>query len=409
MREELRSLSPRAIRAPKFQPIETLEPRRLLSTFTITKGGTYSGNWDNQDSAKPAIVVKTSQPVTIQNSTIKSRGDLIVSGVDHTNITVNDVKGYGLNPNIYGKTNGEFLSLEDFDNVVVINCYIEHVSGGVDLQDYAGDRTTKEAIKIAGNIVRNIDGRKSNGKGGYLDYNERTRKSDGKREKGYDYAQFVQLDNCSKVPNIVIRWNEVINEPGKSRVEDVISFYKSGGTAASPAQISDNYIQGAYTIKPWMSDTSDSTYTYDWGFSGGGIMLGDGVSSTGSDPAYVKAFNNTVIDTTNYGIALAAGHHLEAYNNRVFSCGKLPDGRKIAQQNVGIYVWDSYKAGSSHFHNNLARDNTVGWMKGSGRNDTWSPISGAIKNTKKFSGTITATVETAEHSAWLKRFAARPR
>jgi hypothetical protein len=196
--------------------------------------------------------------------------------------------------------------------------------------------------------------------------------------------------------------------PGNSFGE-LFRVTTAGGTPASPAQVNDNYIEGAYTIKPWMSNTSDATYTYDWGFSGGGIMMGDGVASaTTNDPAHVKAFNNTVINTTNYGIALAAGHDLEAFNNRIFSSGKTPDGKTIAQQNVGIYVWDSYKAGPTHFYNNRAYDNVIGWVRGAKRNDTWTPLSSAISSTQKFTGTITRATELAEYAAWVKRFNARP-
>src|SRR3954452_15676696 len=113
--------------------------------------------------------------------------------------------------------------------------------------------------------------------------------------------QFLQFDKVSNVPGIDIGWNEVVNEAGKSRVEDNISIYKSSGSAASPMSIHDNYIQGAYTIKPAQADYSDGTYSYDWSYSGGGIILGDGVgSTTAQDPAYVKVFNNQVVSTTNY-------------------------------------------------------------------------------------------------------------
>src|SRR5215208_3163357 len=103
---------PRAARAKFIQLVENLETRRLLSTFVISKGGTYTGTFDNQDPNVAAVVVKTTEPVIIENATIKSRGDLIVSGVSHTKITVRNTKGYGLNPNVTGKLPGEFLSVE---------------------------------------------------------------------------------------------------------------------------------------------------------------------------------------------------------------------------------------------------------------------------------------------------------
>src|SRR6185436_7803111 len=96
---------------------------------------------------------------------------------------------------------------------------------------------------------------------------------------GFDRVQFFQMGVCSGISSVEIAWNQVINEPGNSRVEDTISVYKSSGTSASPIQIHDNYLQGAYTIKPAQKNTSDGQWSYDWGYSGGGIMLGDGGTS----------------------------------------------------------------------------------------------------------------------------------
>ena len=69
----------------KKTAIETLETRTLLAQnpLVITHGGTYSGTWESDDRSVPAVVVKTSEPVIIENSVVRGRGDLIVSDVDH--------------------------------------------------------------------------------------------------------------------------------------------------------------------------------------------------------------------------------------------------------------------------------------------------------------------------------------
>ena len=276
-------------------------------------------------------------------------------------------------------------------------------TGGIKLLNYRGNGTLAHSVKVIGNVALNIDGRKSNGAGGFLDFDERTRISDGLEEKGYSIRQFVQLDKVSNVPGIEIAWNQITNEPGKSRVEDNINIYKSSGTPASPIRIHDNFIQGAYNLKPWEASYSDGTWNYDYGFAGGGILLGDG--STGV--AFVHAYHNQIVSTTNYGIAIAAGHDSVIYENRILSSGYLADGRRITAQNVGIYIWDLYNVGPVNFYNNSASNNLVGWHGASGRNDWWVPDATSFTGNVSWSGNVTLEIEKAERVLWLEKLAAQ--
>ena len=309
--------------------------------IVITSGGTYSGNWQSDNPDVAAVSIRTTAPVIIENSNLRGKGNLIETAVGDVDLTVRNSRGYGLNPGVAGRVPGRFLDGQSFDNIRIENNYMEGTSG-IWLLSYKGQRATGDTVKILNNQVRNIDGRKSDGVGGWLDFNTRTRISDGYEEDGYEFAQFVQLDKVQNVPGIEIAWNEVINEPGESRVEDNINIYLSSGTASSPILIHDNYIHGAYTIKPWQGNTSDGTWNYDWSFSGGGILLGDGKpTSAGEAAAYVKAYNNQVISTTNYAIAIAAGHDNEFYSNLMISSDQLPGGRTIVGENSGTYIWNS--------------------------------------------------------------------
>ena len=106
-RSETLTKSKRRKLAKFIHLVEQLEERQMLSnTLVITKGGTYTGTWESDDPNTPAVTIKTSDPVIIQNSTITSMGDEIDSAVSHVNLTVNNVKGYGLNPNVAGKAAG---------------------------------------------------------------------------------------------------------------------------------------------------------------------------------------------------------------------------------------------------------------------------------------------------------------
>jgi hypothetical protein len=332
----------------------------------ITRGGVYSGDYST-------IRIDTSEPVTIENATLGGEGALITSHYHHANVTIRNVRASGADDAHHA---GRFVSLEGFDNVVIENCLLERTEG-IYLLDYAGNRTSGQTVKILRNIAREIDGRKADGKGGY----------------GGDanLVQFVQLDKVRHVPQMEIAWNQVINTPGRSRVEDNINIYLSSGTAESPLKIHDNFIQGAYPPDPARQ-----------GYSGGGILLGDGVSHDGveGDAGFVQAFDNQVLDTSNYGIAIAAGHDNQIYANRIVSTGVLADGAAIAAQNVGVYIWDSYHAGKAHFFNNSGHDNLIGWSKGAGRNDWWTPDAGKWEGNTHWAAPIPSDVYQSEWNRW---------
>ena len=345
-------------------------------TLTISRGGTYSGG------EHETITIKTSDPVIIENMTLRGARHLITSHYARANVTIRNVRGFGVNPNVAGKCTGRFASLEGFSNVVIENCTLENTAG-IYLLDYAGDRTSANTIKILRNRTKNIDGRRSDGKGGYL----------AGGESAAELVQFAQLDKVRGVRDAEVAWNEIINEPGKSRVEDVISIYLSSGTKDSFIAIHDNFLRGAYPLDPATEP-----------FSGGGIMLGDGVSKDGpaGDPAFVEAFDNQVLDTVNYGIAISAGHDCAIHHNRIVSAGLLADGRtNIAAQNVGAYIWDSHKSGKGRFYNNVGHDNLIGWKDKTGvRNDWWGPHASAWDNNEHWPSPLDVDVYEAEWQRW---------
>ncbi len=209
-----------------------------------------------------------------------------------------------------------------------------------------------------------------------------------------NWCSFAQLDKVRHLAGVEIAWNEVINEPGASAVEDNISIYLSSGTKESPIRIHDNFIRGAFPI-----DAAKQSY------SGGGIMLGDGVDKNGpdGDPAYVVAEHNQVLETVNYGIAISAGHYCQIIANRIVSAGVLADGRAIDAQNVGAYVWDSYKAGADRFFENSGRDNLIGWVKGKDRNDWWRPGAASWENNTHWDDPITRAVYDTEQRRWVEK------
>ena len=355
--------------------------------ITITKGGTYTGNWQSLDPEKAAVTISTSEPVIIQNANIQSRGALIRSRYAKANVTVRNTRGVGLNPGLPASDRaapGYFLHLEEFQSAVVENNELVGTAG-IYLRKYLGDAAKGQTVRILRNRALNIDGRYSDGPTGFSD-------------TGYARVQFVQFNDVRHIAGAQIAWNEIINEPGKSRVEEVINMYVSSGTAQSPVLIHDNYIQGAYPNVP-----TAATY------GGGGIMLGDGASSNKEDAAaYLQAYNNQVISTTNQGIAIAAGHDIAAYNNRVISSGLLPDGTPIPAQNVGVYVWDLHgDRARGTFYNNSMRGNVVGWARPmrspTASNDFWFPHCTDCTGNTSVRAPITRAMEAQEFGRWQEK------
>lgn len=356
--------------------------------LVISTGGTYTGNWESLDADVPAITVSTTEPVVIEGANIRSKGTLIRHGVGGIDLTVRNTRGQALNPDRAGRVMGRFVQL-----VGARRAIIEHNeligTAGIRLQGYTGDGSGA-TYRVLGNRARNIDGRMSDGNGGFYGSDQWCHVYDGSCQ-GVDHVQFTQLVEVRDVPGVEIAYNEIVNEPGHSRVEDVISVYNSSGTAGSPIRIVGNYIQGAYP---------NSAATHD--YSGGGIMLGDGRGGV----ANVAAEGNHVLDTTNYGMAISSGRQLSMRGNRILSTGRLDDGTPIVAQNVGLYVWASDRSGAVLPGTSVV-DNLVGWERPlSSRNDLWMPSVAEQSGNRSYPGAVTPAVVSAEYGVWAGEMAA---
>jgi len=340
----------------------------------IREGGVYSGHWASDDPAVPAVLILTSEPVVIENSIVTGPGHLIATEFHRTaRLTVRNTYGFGQNPGVYGKAPGRFLQVETFADLVVENNYLEGTAG-IYVHRWVGGGSAK----IRYNQARNITGMWSDGQGSWL--------SDAGE---YSIVQFVQFNDVHDIVDAEIAWNEVINVDGHSRVEDVISLFDSSGTADSPIQVHDNFIWGAYPTKP-----------AEHRYAGGGIMLGDG------DGRFQTAFNNQVVSSANYGIAISGGRDIRVDANRVISAGVLADGTRLDHANVGIYIWNF--RGRSSFQNNSGARNVVGYVKVSpdgraSRNDWWIPDASQWEGNTRADGQVTVDMEQSEYERWLEK------
>ena len=310
--------------------------------LTITRGGTYSGNWRSTNPQTPAVSIATTEPVLIQNSYLTGPSDLISDPVYGNNVTVKNVIGIGVNPNVLGQPNGIFVDAQNPSLLDVENCYFENVEYGVWVRGYGGNYDGAQTITILNNRGRNIVGLESDGNGGSLP-----------GESNWAWAHAIQLGTMPSVPGVTIAWNEIINYPYQSMVNENISMYDAGGTASSPAQLHDNYVQGAYPYNP----VTDS-------YNGGGITTdGSSFDTVQSAAAFNNIYNNQVVGTINMGIEIGSGHDNAAYNNRVVSSGLLSSGTHIPSQNVGLSLYDVYgNIQNGSMYNNNMYNNTSGWM-----------------------------------------------
>jgi hypothetical protein len=346
--------------------------------LVITKGGTYSGNWQSTDAKTPAVMIATQEPVIIQDSHLSSSGDLIQAAGKGADITVRNSLGVALNPLVKGQPNGVFLDVASPRRLDVENNYMENVRDGVSVSGYSGDQSANQTLVIRNNRVRNLNGLLSDGAGGYLPEGGSIRA----------LSRFVELNNVQSVPGIDVGWNEIVDYPAQSLVTDVIDVYRASGTINQPLQVHDIYIQDAHR--------------------GGGIKTEGAIDDTVQDAsAYIDIHDNQVVGTVSYGIAFNAGHDNVAANNRVLSTAVLADGTKMAGQQAGL---SSVNAHGGASYNNTMHDNLVGWAC------TASPCAGAqflpaspgdySSNTVLTTKEITSAMEGSEFQLWLSKFAA---
>lgn len=282
--------------------------------IVITQGGTYTGNWKTTDGTA-AVRIKTTEPVTIVNSTVTSTGTggmFVTDWPLAVDLTIEKVKAFG--------ASGRFLETEGHKSVTVRNCTIDKTSGL-----YLNAANSSSTVSITKNKLTNVQ-RGSNG----------------------GYRQFVQLNRVVS-NSLDISWNEVINEFGKSEVEDVISIHMSAN-----AHVHDNYIQGGFPAA-----VGDS-------YSGGGITIEEVGSHSN------RILNNIVVGCINGGIGIAGGYNNLVQGNTVISDGRADGGPLFAAANVGLIVWNSNN--DPQFGGNRSIYNKVGYVRFDGqRNNMWFP------------------------------------
>ncbi|AYA36879.1 hypothetical protein D3Y59_07305 [Hymenobacter oligotrophus] len=301
------------------------------NTLVIKRGGVYSGTFRSTNPDKPCIRIDTNEPVVLRYCRLEGTGLLIDARNGGARLTVQHCTGVALAPTDDNAAPGRFLEANSATSLAVTNCEMRQ-TGGIVVYKWQGNGSASQTLRILRNKVHNITGRYRNGGG---------RKS-----------HFMLLNGVLQVANVEIAWNQVLNEPDRSMVEDNINIYNSSGTSASPIRIHNNFIRGAYPV-PATAET----------FTGSGVTTdGDG-SSPLTCTANVEAYQNQVVSTCNAAMNIAAGHHVRYHHNRMVSSSQLPDGRTLKATYAATSVFNAYNKPRSVFFANKIENNTIGFAK----------------------------------------------
>ena len=354
-------------------PVQAQAPNVTYSgPLVITQGGTYTGNYRSNTSGVPAITIQTSQPVILENCIIASAGDLIDGKPAQADLTIRNCKGYGLTPSADNTRRGYFVAVNGARNLRVENNYFEQCMG-INVHTWVGNGTPSQTLTIRYNKVKNIDSRY--------------------RNSGNTYTNFVGMDKVANLANQEIAWNEVINEPNNSLVEDNINFYDSGGTAQSAVKVHDNYIQGAY---PFPATAPDF-------FGTGMIIDGTDINTQG----YVEVYNNQIVSACNSAMNIAAGHDIYYHNNRLVTAAVLPDGTRLPSAYAGIAIFNSSQAPA--FGNIRVDNNTIGYVH-FGRSNPYQDRQDEgdyglqiVTNTQHLPNPVTRATEQQEYTLWQQK------
>ncbi|UOQ96679.1 Ig-like domain-containing protein [Hymenobacter sp. 5317J-9] len=365
--------------APALAQAQNVPNVTYQGPITITQGGTYTGNYKSTDSNTPAVTIATSSPVTLQGCILVGPGDLIQANGTPGDITVLNSQAYGTTPTQDDRYRGRFIAATNARNIRAENNYLEHTTGFT-IYQFSGDGSASQTVRILRNKVLDIDGRTRNG--------------------GRNLANFIGLNTVRNIANIEIAWNQVINEPNLSSVEDNINFYNSGGTSQSPARVHDNYVQGAYPFPATSSTYSGTGMTTD----------GDG-TTVSTVPSFLEAYDNQFVSTCNAGMNIAAGHDIKYYNNRIVTSAYLPDGSPLPAVYAGTAVFNGHQVSSSVFYNNTIQNNTIGYRNPGytipfqDRHDLSNGACATCTGTNHLPNPITLSTEQNELTLWQQKLA----
>ncbi|MGI4824437.1 MAG: T9SS type A sorting domain-containing protein [Janthinobacterium lividum] len=318
--------------------------------------------------------MNTTEPVVLDGCQLSGPGNLIQSGTG-ANLVVRNCRGTGLQPTVDNQAPGHFIDAYQAQNLVMEHNYFTGTSGVV-VNRWSG---TSGTLTVRYNQVRNVDGRWRNAGGN-------TRSS------------FLILNTVQHLAGVDIAYNEVVNTPDQSLVEDNINLYNSSGTTNSALHLHDNFVRGAYP-----------TPATAGGFTGSGMTTDGDATTVNEATAYIEADHNQFVSTGNAAMNIAAGHDVYYHDNRAVNSGYLADGRRFYGGYVGLGVFNYYQQPAGVFGNNRVENNTVGFVRWGGHDpypdrqdeapDACAPCTGTVH----LPNPITSATEESEWQLWQQK------
>ncbi len=301
---------------PASSPAPSSPAPSSCAPLRITSGGTYSGCYASGSTGTPAVTLATAQPVKLDHARVIAKGYGVQDTASGTRLTVVDSTFEQRDP-------GAMVTHRAIELQQPASFVAEHnrFSDGDGIWIGGG---AVNPLTVRDNLATNI--------GRYPH-----------PSSGNCCVQFLQLDGV-RTPAGEIAWNHVQNASGQSGVEDNVNLFQSGGTdSAHRVEIHHNLIDGAYPRSP--SNT---------GFTGGGIMGSDGSGSFG----HTNVHDNTVVSTTNYGVAAAAGADVHLDNNLLVNdtLGSDGDTHYFSSFGQAISAHDTSGSTASGNRQNWRRD-----------------------------------------------------
>ena len=344
------------------------------ATLVITKGGTYSGRYQSAASGVACVRVATTEPVVLDGCLLTGPGNLIEAG-EGADLTVRNCRGQGLPPTADKQAPGRFLDVYKPQRLVVEHNFFAQTSGMV-VNRWRG---TTGALLVRYNQARDVDGR-------------------WRGNAGSTHCSFLILNTVAHLPGVEIAFNEVLNAPDKSLVEDNINLYNSSGTAASPLRVHDNFVRGAY---PYPASESQ--------FTGTGLTTDGDAKTLAEASGFIEADHNQFVSTGNAGMNLAAGHDIFYHDNRIVTSGLLPGGPRFNATHAGLGIFNFYKQPADVFFNNRAERNVIGYVRWGGsspypdRQDLSADNCATCLHTEHLPNPITPATEAAEWARWQQK------